>query len=496
MEGVTVGSYVVGRLLGKGGMGAVYLVEHALLKRPAALKVLLPALSADQELVERFFDEARATTSIPDPGIVQIFDFGHHVDGSAYFVMEYLDGESLDVRIERDGPMAVVPALRVGRQLAISLHAAHVHGVIHRDLKLENVFLISDQAVAGGERTKILDFGIAKLIRADGSPSRTRQGAIMGTPIYMSPEQCKGAADVDGRSDVYSLGCVLFTLLTGVPPFDYESAGEIIAAHLKEDPPATSALATEVPPEVDDLIARCLAKEPTERWGTMAELAAAITELLGDASDAPRAVTPAWVAVPGAVAPRYRSGPATASPVPTPTPAPVERAEPTTLRRAPSATRPGPPSPGVVAARRRLPWVFAGLAAILAAAGVLAIVSQTPPRARPAAPVAPPQVAPLPVAPGPAPTLATDAAPVADPSAAVMVPALPVRPVDEAAATTEVGPSAPPVPVAVPARAGSPRVRPARGAQRPRPDMSSIPVATPPAPAPSAPPLGEIDRGD
>ncbi len=280
MPAPMIGNYIIKRLLGQGGMGAVYLAEHALLGRPAAVKILLPTVSSEEEIVQRFFDEARATTSINDPGIVQVFDFGYHVDGSAYIVMEYLDGETLDMRLEHEGPLQAIPALRIARQVAMSLHAAHLRGIVHRDLKLENVLLVTDPAVPGGERAKILDFGIAKLSRDEGRHSRTRTGSILGTPIYMSPEQCRGAHDVDGRADIYALGCLLFCLVTGRPPFDYPSNAEVIAAHLKEAAPRASSRAPGLAPEVDEIIANCLAKDPNRRYRSMAELAADITELL------------------------------------------------------------------------------------------------------------------------------------------------------------------------------------------------------------------------
>ncbi len=284
VEGV-LGAYRVVKKLGEGGMGAVYLAEHTLIGRRAAVKVLQPAMSANQDIVQRFFNEARAATAIADPGIVQIFDFGYHTDGSAYIVMEFLEGEALDSRLKRLGRLAPDDALRIVRQVASSLAAAHRAGIVHRDLKPENIFLVPDREVASGERAKILDFGIAKLTGnaslGGDSKLKTATAAIMGTPMYMSPEQCRGAGHVDARSDQYSLGCVLFHLLTGRMPFDGEGVGEIIAHHMMSTPPPPSTLAPGLSPALDALVLRLLAKRPEERFATASELADACGALLG-----------------------------------------------------------------------------------------------------------------------------------------------------------------------------------------------------------------------
>jgi len=282
-EGTTIGQYRVVRKIGEGGMGAVYLAQHALLGRNAAIKLLLPALSSQREVVERFFNEARATTAISDPGIVQVFDFGFHTDGSAYIVMELLEGESLEARLQR-GPIAVVDALKITRQVASSLAAAHAKGIVHRDLKPDNLFMVRDPEAQGGERPKILDFGIAKLTSDAPDRSRTRTGTLLGTPIYMSPEQCRGSGLVDHRSDIYSLGCVAYHLICGRPPFDFEGIGEIISAHLREAPVPPSQFGA--PPAVDEIVLRCLEKQADQRYQSMTELRGACEALLARISGA------------------------------------------------------------------------------------------------------------------------------------------------------------------------------------------------------------------
>ena len=282
-EGTTIGQYRVVRKIGEGGMGAVYLAQHALLGRNAAIKLLLPALSSQREVVERFFNEARATTAISDPGIVQVFDFGFHTDGSAYIVMELLEGESLEARLQR-GPIAVVDALKITRQVASSLAAAHAKGIVHRDLKPDNLFMVRDPEAQGGERPKILDFGIAKLTSDAPDRSRTRTGTLLGTPIYMSPEQCRGSGLVDHRSDIYSLGCVAYHLICGRPPFDFEGIGEIISAHLREAPVPPSQFGA--PIAVDEIVLRCLEKQADQRYQSMTELRGACEALLARISGA------------------------------------------------------------------------------------------------------------------------------------------------------------------------------------------------------------------
>ena len=287
MIGERVGSYRIVASLGAGGMGTVWLAEHTLLGRRVAIKFLHASVSQSASLVERFFAEARAATRIADPGIVVIYDFGWHSDNSAYIVMEHLDGESLAARL-RAGRFSVATAVRVVQQAAMAMAVAHAGGIIHRDLKPDNIFLIPDAAVPGGERVKILDFGIAKLIGDDhGNPTRTRTGLIMGTPMYMSPEQCRGAGDVDHRTDIYALGCVMFHLMCGRPPFFAPTPGDMIAAQLREMPQPPSTLVPEIPLAIDTIVMRCLAKAAGDRYATMTELVRDLRMAIGSLTAVP-----------------------------------------------------------------------------------------------------------------------------------------------------------------------------------------------------------------
>ena len=281
MTGQTIGSYTLIEKLGQGGMGVVYLAEHRRIGRRAAIKFLLPALSQDADVVTRFFNEARAASVIKHPGIVEIYDCDV-VDEQAYIVMEYLEGESLAATLRRAGALAGDPiaiAAVVG-QIASALAAAHRKEIIHRDLKPENVFLSVEESVRAPFVVKILDFGIAKLTAPGGGGSNTRTGGLLGTPIYMSPEQCRGLSTIDHRADIYALGCVMFEMATGRHVFVKEAAGDLLVAHIIETAPRISAFRPEIPGWMDDLVARMLAKGPDDRPSSMDEIVTAMESFL------------------------------------------------------------------------------------------------------------------------------------------------------------------------------------------------------------------------
>ncbi|MEO8699345.1 MAG: serine/threonine-protein kinase [Kofleriaceae bacterium] len=284
--GDSIGSFQILGSLGNGGMGQLWVARHSLLGHRVVIKLLRPELSRRVDLVDRFFDEARAAAQIDDPGTVHIHDFGRH-HGDAYIVMELLAGEVLSSRLARATRLPVHVAARLVMHAAMTMAVAHGRGIVHRDLKPDNLFVVPDPAVQGGERLKILDFGIAKLLVAHDTATRTQAGAVLGTPMYMSPEQCRSPGGVDHRTDIYALGCVLFHLLCGRPPFTGESSGELIAAHVVDSPPAPSSLVESVPRELDAVVARCLAKSPEQRYASMTELARALAPLAQLSIDIP-----------------------------------------------------------------------------------------------------------------------------------------------------------------------------------------------------------------
>jgi len=275
-------------------MGVVYLGEHTLLGRRAAIKVLLPDVSDDEEVVARFFNEAKAAMLIPHDGIVRIYDLGYHTDGRAYIVMEYLDGETLGERIRRLGRLPIEQACALIRQIADALGAAHAEGVVHRDLKPDNIFIATDAESPDGERIKILDFGIAKLASRKVDPGfHTRIGRLLGTPPYMAPEQWLGAERVDHKTDIYALGCIFFEMLSGRPPFVEAEVSSLMRAHMESQPPAVSSIEENVGAELDDLVGKLLVKDVFKRFTSMAQVVRALDPLLEQG----RAVRPARVEI-------------------------------------------------------------------------------------------------------------------------------------------------------------------------------------------------------
>jgi serine/threonine protein kinase len=283
MVGEVLGNYRVISELTSGGMGTLYRAQHELLGRSAAVKLLRPELTANEELLQRFYNEAKAATSIRHPGIVEVYDFGYTGDGRAYIVMELLDGEPLGERLRRRGRLTEVEAENIGRQIAGALRAAHASGIVHRDLKPDNVFLVPDPD-GRSERVKVLDFGVAKLTDVVGGARQTQTGALMGTPLYMAPEQARAAGAIDHRADLYSLGCMLYEMLVGRPPFVAEGAGEIIALQMFAPPEPPRNLLTALTPELDAIVLRLLEKEPHDRYQDALEVQTALEGIRGTLS--------------------------------------------------------------------------------------------------------------------------------------------------------------------------------------------------------------------
>jgi len=264
--------YKIEELLGEGGMGWVYLARHKVIDKKVAVKVLKSELAKNREILERFLQEAKSASSIGNPHIVDISDFGDLPDGSTYFVMEHLDGRSLAQVVDEKEDLGVDRLCKVAIQLANGLEAAHKAGIVHRDLKPDNVFLVT----RGTEKdfVKILDFGIAKVSNATQRTKLTQAGSVFGTPHYMSPEQAAGTS-VDHRADIYSLGVMLYELAAGQLPFEAENYMGILTQHMYKAPVAIRALvhAPPCPPGLEAIILKCLSKKPDLRYQSMEALA-------------------------------------------------------------------------------------------------------------------------------------------------------------------------------------------------------------------------------
>ena len=272
LVGGFIGKYRVLRQLGKGGMGTVYEAVHNEIGQRAAIKVLHAKLADDTGYAKRFLDEARAVSIVDHPGLVKVFDFNQSSDGTVYLMMEYLEGEPLWQRMtrlrERGERMSRTEVMRISRQLASALAAVHAKGIVHRDLKPDNIVIVADPDTAGGERVKILDFGIAKFNEGAEGRRQTTTGTAIGTPTYMSPEQCEGLPKISDRADTYSLGVMLFEMLTGNPPFQAEGTASLLRQHIVKPPPP---LPPTVPAGLAALVSKMLSKEPALR-PSMAEL--------------------------------------------------------------------------------------------------------------------------------------------------------------------------------------------------------------------------------
>jgi serine/threonine-protein kinase len=280
------GRYEVTRKIGEGGMGAVYEARHTLIGKRVAIKVLLDKYAQKADVVARLQQEARLASSIGHENIVDITDFGETDDGRTFVVMEFLDGEALASLLQREGPLPPKRAVTIARQIASALGAAHDKGVVHRDIKPENVFI-----TRRNERdfVKVVDFGISKLIKADtdeqtegaGSPRLTQTGMVLGTPLYMSPEQARGEDDLDHRIDVYALGVILYECLTGEVPFHGTNYLSIISQVLGQEPksPSQTRPDLEISLALEGVVLKAMAKDRTVRYQTMAALDADLARI-------------------------------------------------------------------------------------------------------------------------------------------------------------------------------------------------------------------------
>ncbi len=509
MIGQRVNNYEIVSLLGQGGMGSVYAATHPVLDRKVAVKFLKREFAEDKPLVERFFNEARAASSIRHPNIIEIIDVGLMPDGLPYILMEHLDGETLSKRIERAGRLSVAEALQIFSGAAGALEAAHTRGIVHRDLKPDNLYLVPDSANPGLDRVKVLDFGIAKLRKElSGGSYKTQTGSIMGTPPYMSPEQCMGiTGEIDHRTDIYAMAIILYEMLCGGPPFVGEGFGEVLMKHMTQVPVPPSQHNPEIPPHVEAAILRALAKKRDERFANLAEFQLALGVATG--TFPPRSVPAADVSTrPATMSPRpatFSSRPGALAPAPGGTGGTLPPAAPTgtgarqvTTFSATNGTVADEDAIIAGPGRRRGILIVGGVAAAVFLAVVLMMGltggKKVPPSGAASA-GAPAQLLPVAAPPVPAPPTAA-AAPTAAPAAqpAAVAPAEsppPAAPAPELAKAKPVA-QKPKKPKAAALVKMAPASAPAAAvaAPKPSPQLKSLPTSPPPSatsPPPAAP---------
>ena len=336
--GQSIGNYRILNKIGTGGMGAVYLAEHPLIGKRVALKVIHRELAGNRDVVSRFFQEARAVNQIGNEHIVEVHDFGVTPEGDHFFIMEYLEGRTLASILSHETALDVMRSLHVGAQIASALASAHAAGIIHRDLKPDNIMLMA--RLGDPDFVKVLDFGLAKVFSA-ATAVKTAAGVLLGTPQYMSPEACESKRDIDHRTDIYALGVLLFQMMTGVLPFEGESMGEVLVKQVTALPPAPRGLNPAIPPSVEQILLRCLAKPVDARFATMQKLREALLDpeayLHGSPPIAPARSVPAGEAgvdartVMAYAVAQQKTRMATANPLPQPAPLAAQGNAPTML---------------------------------------------------------------------------------------------------------------------------------------------------------------------
>jgi hypothetical protein len=434
--------YRVERVLGHGGMGVVVAARHETLGFPVALKFMLPRTLNDVARGEGFLRKARAAGRLRSEHVARVMDYGTLDDGAPYIVMEFLEGSDLQVLLDKQGPLASHEAVGYVLQACKAMEEAHAQGIVHRDLKPQNLFLT--RRPDGTALVKVLDFGISKLVEPDVSLSVTSSSAMMGSPLYMSPEQVRSAKNVDARADIYSLGVILYQLLTGQVPIPAETMGELFEALFTRPTKPPRSHRPDLAPALDAVIMRCLAKTPDERYATAGELAAALAPF-ADPLPAALGTMAAGRPVASAMTPGTGAG----------------ALGPTTTSGAVSAAHASIPAPRL---GRSMALGAAAVAAVTVAVVGVVVVSA---RSRPAVsvsavPSSPPNV--------------TSVVTLVPPPAAVSAVAI------ESGSTDSLAP--PDASVAKPSASGTPPAPTSRGRGRPASPPAAAPTASHAAPAP------------